>query len=382
MPYVVTKASPRYRQLSVEDILFNDVSFRSGVAMCENDTVTRFYDRLPPAIAGVSIAPAIRSLQNFNQCYEQLFTVDRRSLYHTYYIPKRSGGSRRIDEPLPELMQALRELKQIFEIRFHALYHTSAFAYVPRRCTVDMVKRHQQNESMWFAHYDFHNFFGSTTPTFLWSMLTKVWPFSEVAKDSVGRVELAKSLSLCFLDGGLPQGTPISPMLTNLMMIPFDHRMNNHIEAMDRRRYVYTRYADDITISSRSSFDYTKVEAEIVEVLRELRAPMTINKEKTHYGNRNGSNWMYGMMLNRQNEITVGWRNVEQFRLTLFQYLNDRKNGIAWPLEKLRSLSGTISYYKMVNEAQCNRIIDKYNALFQTSIKICLKQDIKTQERM
>ena len=91
---------------------------------------------------------------------------------------------------------------------------------------------------------------------------------------------------------------------------------------------------------------------------------------------------MYGMMLNRQNEITVGWRNVEQFRLMLFQYLNDRKNGIAWPLEKLRSLSGTISYYKMVNEAQCNRIIDKYNALFQTSIKICLKQDIKTQERM
>lgn len=382
MPYVVTKASPRYRQLSVEDILFNDVSFGSGVAMCENDTVTRFYDHLPPAIASVSITPAIRSLQNFNQCYEQLFKADRRSLYHTYYIPKRSGGSRRIDEPLPELMQALRALKQIFEIRFHALYHTSAFAYVPRRCTVDMVKRHQQNESMWFAHYDFHNFFGSTTPTFLWSMLTKVWPFSEVIKDSVGRVELAKSLSLCFLDGGLPQGTPISPMLTNLMMIPFDHQMNNHIEAMDCRRYVYTRYADDITISSRSSFDYKKVEDEIVKVLRELRAPMTINEEKTHYGNRNGSNWMYGMMLNRQNEITVGWRNVEQFRLMLFQYLNDRKNGIAWPLEKLRSLSGTISYYKMVNEAQCNRIIDKYNALFQTSIKICLKQDIKTQERM
>ena len=382
MPYVVTKASPRYRQLSVEDILFNDVSFKSGVAMCENDTVTRFYAHLPPVIASVSIAPAIRSLQNFNQCYEQLFTVDRRSLYHTYYIPKRSGGSRRIDEPLPELMQALRGLKQIFEVQFHALYHTSAFAYVPRRCTVDMVKRHQQNESMWFAHYDFHNFFGSTTPTFLWSMLTKIWPFSEVAKDSVGRVELAKALSLCFLDGGLPQGTPISPMLTNLMMIPFDHRMNNRIDAMDRRRYVYTRYADDITISSRSTFDYKKVEDEIVEVLRELHAPMTINEEKTHYGNRNGSNWMYGMMLNRQNEITVGWRNVEQFRLTLFQYLNDRKNGIAWPLEKLRSLSGTISYYKMVNEAQCNHIIDKYNALFQTSIKLCLKQDIKTQERM
>ena len=53
-------------------------------------------------------------------------------------------------------------------------------------------------------------------------MFSMVFPFSEVMKDEKGKAELTKALELGFLDGGLPQGTPLSPTVTNIMMIPVD----------------------------------------------------------------------------------------------------------------------------------------------------------------
>jgi RNA-directed DNA polymerase len=167
----------------------------------------------------------IAVLREFNRSKEVLFQADRKSLYHTFHIPKSSGGLRRIDAPQPELMNALRELKMLFEQHMFALYHTTAFAYVRGRSTVDAIKRHQRNESKWFAKFDFADFFGSTTPEFVLNQLSWLFPFSEIVKDSDRELELRKALSLCFLSGGLPQGTPISPFLTNVMMTPIDHNI-------------------------------------------------------------------------------------------------------------------------------------------------------------
>jgi len=176
-------------------------------------------------------------------------------LYRTFHIPKSSGGLRRIDAPLPELIAALRQLKVLLEENMFALYHTSAFAYIRGRCTVDAIKRHQQNESKWFVKLDFSNFFGSTTPEFVLAMLSMIFPFSEIVKRPGGRDELSKALSLCFLNNGLPQGTPISPFMTNVMMIPLDYKISNTLRNFDDRRFVYTRYADDLLISCKVDFN-------------------------------------------------------------------------------------------------------------------------------
>lgn len=380
MPYFVTKAPPRFHQLSVDEYLFEDRAVNGFTALCETETVTRYWKSIPETVrASYNIPLAIQALANFNRIHEDLFKAERTTLYHTFYIPKRSGGSRRIDQPLPELMSALYELRHLFETVFHAdmLYHTAAFAYVQKRNTVKLVKKHQQNASVWFAHYDFHNFFGSVTLDFLMRMLTMIYPFSEVVATLGGHDQLKQALSLCFLNGGLPQGTPISPMLTNIMMIPLDHKFNNRIQAFGKQNYVYTRYADDISISSRKPFDYKKVEAEIVESLQALQAPLELNAKKTSYGNNKGSNWMFGMMLNAENNITIGWKNIKAFRSTLNTYLYDRSQGAIWPLDRVQSLSGLISYYNMIDERWVESILDVYNKKYHTSVQYCLKQDKK-----
>ena len=49
-----------------------------------------------------------------------------------------------------------------------------------------------------------------------------------------------------FLNGGLPQGSPSSPVLSNLYLNSFDVRLSGYLATYG---YSYTRYADDITIS-------------------------------------------------------------------------------------------------------------------------------------
>ena len=214
----------------------------------------------------------------FNEQTEALRAQERSTLYETFHIPKKSGGLRRIDAPKPELMNALRNLKTIFEEDFHALYHTSAFAYVKNRCTVDAVKRHQKNNSKWFGKLDLHDFFGSTTLDYVIKMFSMVFPFSEIVKLPNGEAELRKALDLAFLNGGLPQGTPLSPLITNVMMIPVDYKLANAFRDFDKQRFIYTRYADDFIISSKVDFDVHRVEKLVVDTLHEFGAPFTINE--------------------------------------------------------------------------------------------------------
>lgn len=283
---------------------------------------------------------------------------------------------RRIDAPKDELKSALRRLKAIFEDQMFAMHHTAAFAYVRNRCTVDAVKRHQKNDSHWFLKIDFSDFFGSTNKDYVMRMISKIFPFSEIVKDPYGSWQLDMAISLCFLHGGLPQGTPISPMLTNLMMIPIDHYLANQLKNYDGKTYVYTRYADDILISCKYDFNPKEVMDFVNGALKKFDAPFSFKEEKTRYGSRSGRNWNLGVMLNKDNEITIGHENKQRFRAMVSNYAMDCKNCNVRDLHEIQVLSGLISYYKMVEKDYVEAIIEKYNAKYGLNILDCIRNDM------
>jgi len=321
----------------------------------------------------------VRLLKKYNDSKEALSAQDRASLYHTFYIPKSSGGLRRIDAPRHELMAALRELKTLFEREMAALYHTTAFAYVRGRSTIDAVKRHQRNESKWFLKLDFADFFGSTTPTFVLDMMSLIFPFSEIVKRQDGRGELQKALGLCFLNDGLPQGTPISPFITNVMMIAIDHKISNSLRNFDNRRFVYTRYADDLLISCKIDFDKDSVQKLVMDILSQFNAPFSIKPEKTRYGSSAGRNWNLGLMLNSKNEITIGHKRKKTFKAMLDNYMRDRKSATPWTLNDIQVLGGLISYYRMVERDYINYLLHQYSNKHGADVEKCIKADLSVQ---
>lgn len=306
MYYITTLQHRKPRQLSWEDVIMDKFVMNDFTNDKSNSTstITRKYDEVPnEVIKKINVEAMINWLRKFNSESESLFNKDRQSLYTTFRIPKQTGGFRRIDAPCEELQDQLKKLVRFISDDCGVLYHTSAFAYVKERSIVDCVRKHQKNESNWFLKTDFSGFFPNTTLEFAMNMLSKIFPLSEICKVEEGYTELKKAISLGFLNGGLPQGTVLSPMLTNVFMIPIDHKLFNELAG---RKLVYTRYADDIHISAQEKFPFKDIVKLIEDTLKEFGAPWVIKKEKTHYGNRKGKNWNLGLMLNKDNDITVG----------------------------------------------------------------------------
>lgn len=378
MVYITVMQSPIYHQMTLEEFLFQNFQAQTILNTNVSNTRTYAYETASEHFTSrIDTDALIRKLVRFNDQTEALRAQERSTLYETFHIPKKSGGLRRIDAPKPELMNALRNLKTIFEEDFHALYHTSAFAYVKNRCTVDAVKRHQKNNSKWFGKLDLHDFFGSTTLDYVIKMFSMVFPFSEIVKFPNGEAELRKALDLAFLNGGLPQGTPLSPLITNVMMIPVDYKLANAFRDFDKQRFIYTRYADDFIISSKVDFDVHRVEKLVVDTLHEFGAPFTINESKTRYGSSAGRNWNLGVMLNKDNEITVGHKKKRQFQSMLYNYITDKRKGISWPREDIQTMQGLHSYYRMVEPETIDAIVKHTNEKMETDVLRLIKDDLR-----
>lgn len=335
-------------------------------------TITRIvYNVKPELLEKANVNHLILRLEDFVHKYKYLYASPRGMLYRSFKIPKRNEGFRRINAPNPQLSNALYELKDILEKDFGALHHTAAFAYVKGRRCSDAIRKHQHNGSNWFMKLDFSNFFGSISPDFLMRMLSQSFPFSCVVRTERGKMALSKALDLCFLRGSLPQGTPISPLLTNLCMLPIDHRIFNELAHI---RFVYTRYADDMLISCIQSFDAKQMQQTIEGILSEFRAPLHINRGKTRYGSRKGSNWNLGLMLNKDNDITVGHMNKKFFKAAVCNFILDEMNHKPWNRKEAERLQGIASYYQSIEPEYFNYVIAHLNHKFNCNFKSLMKK--------
>lgn len=377
MYYITVLLPTMYHQMSLFDF-YNNPNFK-GFIRNARGTSTRTYEvpEISDTFKVVNIDYLINKLRIFNEQNSYLRSVERRTLYKSFKIPKKSGGLRQIDAPKEELMNALRNLKDIFENDFGALYHTNAFAYIKKRSTLDAVKRHQYNESKWFGKFDLSNFFGSTTLEFVLQMFEMIYPFCDVLSRQDGREELSKALELAFLDGGLPQGTPISPLITNIMMIPIDYKLSQKLKNFQKNTFIYTRYADDFIVSSKYDFKCNEVEKLIKDTLSSFKAPFTINSKKTRYGSSSGKNYNLGVLLNGENKITIGRSKKKQFESMLFSFAMDYINNVTWSLEDIQALDGYRNYYHMVEGEVIDAIVEHISKKVGVDIVSLIKSALR-----
>lgn len=156
-------------------------------------------------------------------------------------------------------------------------------------------------------------------------------------------------------------------------MIPIDHYL---AKCFGERQMVYTRYADDIHISSKYDFKYRDEIALINKVIKGFNGPYVIKPEKTHYGSSAGKNYLLGLLLNKDNNITIGHRQKKMLKAMINNYICDFKNGIQWDLGDVQEMVGKLSYYKMVEPENIKHIIITYNKKYHVNLGKILKADI------
>jgi len=374
MIYVTVRQHRKPRQLTWEDVIADNIVLSDYTLENSNSTatITRRFEHIDKNILSkVDVAGMISWLKKFNEDNKRLFEMDRNELFNSFKIPKSTGGFRPIDEPLEPLKSELYRLTSFLRDNCGLLYHTSAFAYIEGRSIVDNNKKHVGNKSNWYLKTDFSGFFPHTNLDFVMKMLSMVFPTSEVCKDPTGFKELRKAISLNYkANGEMPQGSPLSPFLTNWIMIPVDFRIFNELSS---RHMIYTRYADDIIVSAQEKFPWMNVVALIRDVLKEFDAPYTLKDEKTRFGSVKGNNWNLGLMCNGNYDITVGYRNKKNFRGALCSFILDTKNKKYWDMDDVYHLRGLLSYYTMVEKDYFENLIAQQNKKWQVNVKSMLK---------
>lgn len=83
---------------------------------------------------------------------------------------------------------------------------------------------------------------------------------------------------LTTFDGHLPQGTPTSTYLANLVALPLDYSI---IEYCNNMNIIYTRFVDDLSFSS--SYDFKQNIPDIKSIVKSFGFHMHSSNKKTHY---------------------------------------------------------------------------------------------------
>ena len=333
-----------------------------------SETYRRLLEKYPVQPKQVMIA----NLWNGNT---DLIGRDTSELYRTFYIPKSSGGMRRIDTPEEPLMSRLTEIKNTFETTFLTLPHNCAHAYTAHRSTVTAMKLHQKNNSKWFLKLDMKDFFPSHNLEYIMNTLSQIHPFAPLMDMPIVKAQLKSLLKLGLLNDSLPQGTPLSPFLTNTLMIPYDYAITVMLNTIPNTRFVYTRYADDLLISSGIKFSRTEIEEKIAQILEP--APFNINPEKTRFGSSAGRNWNLGIMLNKDNKLTIGHKQNQRFRAMVFSFLKDLTNNVHWDSMDIMVMLGQISYYEVIQPEYVRTVLNNYADKFNIrDFKTLAKQEM------
>jgi retron-type reverse transcriptase len=157
-------------------------------------------------------------------------------LYHSWDLPKRKGGTRRITAPAPLLKAIQRRLLDV--VFANVPCHRAATGFRAGVSIADNARPHVGRKVV--VNVDLQGFFPNTRFKRLRRAVERVLPrrLGEEARRLV--------VDICAMDGGLPTGAPTSPAIANIVMTPVDRAL---AKVAARHGVAYTRYADDLTLS-------------------------------------------------------------------------------------------------------------------------------------
>lgn len=228
---------------------------------------------------------------------DSYFGDNRVSLYRTFSIPKKSGGSRQIEAPCKRLKEIQRWIKDEIVDKFVISEYATGFR--KHMSIVDNAKKHVRKDLV--INMDIKDFFPSVTYAQVFLMFIYIGYRKDVAH------LLTK---LCTnADNVLPQGSPASPSISNHILLKLDKRLGKLAESIGAD---YSRYADDITFSGNGSI------SSIISLVEEIvdEEGFQINKNKTRLQYNNQRQEVTGLIVN--SKITVSSTIENEIRNALY----------------------------------------------------------------
>jgi len=195
------------------------------------------------------------------------------------WIPKASGGQRPLGIPNVIDRVVQEALRRVLEPVYEPTFHDASHGFRPQRSchtAIEAAVVHLEEGYDWVVDIDLENYFGTVNHQRLLDKLAQRVPDKGLLV-LIGKMLRAK---VVMPDGiveatqeGVPQGGPLSPLLSNIVLDELDRELS-------RRGHRFVRYADDCNIYVRSERSGKRV-MESVKSFIEGRLRLKVNEKKS-----------------------------------------------------------------------------------------------------
>jgi RNA-directed DNA polymerase len=284
------------------------------------------------------------------------FLLSAPKKYKVYTIPKRTSGHRVIAQPSKELKEYQRKYLglQLLPI------HEAAMAYREGMSIKQNAIAHKNNP--YLLKLDLENFFNSISDKLFWQVWESIQPLPSIQDKQT----LENLLFWCpsKTTGGalvLSIGAPSSPLVSNFFMYQFDGVIS---KICLERGIAYTRYADDLTFSTKHKDILFELPLLVKEKLADLfGGSIRINRKKTKFSSKAHNRHVTGITITNGGNLSLGRERKRYIKHLVHQVQLNKLDA-----EGRQHLRGLIAFAKHIEPVFVQSLKRKYSAELITQI--------------
>ena len=283
-------------------------------------------------------------------------------------IPKAGGGKRMLGIPTVTDRLIQQAISQWLSPKYEGEFSDYSYGFRPNRNAHQAVRQAQNllnAGKSWIVEIDLEKFFDKVNHDKLMSLLER-----KIDDKRTLRL-LRQYLKSGIMEGGTvsprvegtPQGSPLSPLLSNIILNELD-------KELQQRGHSFVRYADDCSIYVKSEKAAKRTEASITQYI-EQKLKLKVNKEKTKVSRPMGS-MLLGFSFYKskdQWEIRISSKSVSRIKAKL--KANTQRNNPANARIKIQKLEtiirGWVNYFVI---AKAKSIMQQLDEMVRVRLRI------------
>jgi RNA-directed DNA polymerase len=276
-------------------------------------------------------------------------------------IPKPNGGTRMLGIPTVTDRLIQQAISQWMTPKYEEQFSEHSYGFRPNKNAHQAVMQAQEyvkGGKEWVVELDLEKFFDKVNHDRLMSVL------SRTLKDKATLKLIRSYLTSGILEDGVisqrtegtPQGSPLSPLLSNIVLDELD-------KELEKRGHAYVRYADDCSIYVKSEAAAKRVAESIIKYIEE-KLLLKVNREKTKVSRPNESTLLGFTFLKTKTgwEIWIADKSIGRIREKC-RAITSRSNGSSEEerIGKLQTIiTGWVNYFSISKAKNVMRDLDMF----------------------
>lgn len=285
-------------------------------------------------------------------------------------IPKDNGKKRLLGIPTVVDRLIQQAIAQVLSPIYERQFSQGSFGFRPKRSAhgaLLQVCRYASEGYKYAVGIDLARFFDTVNHSFLLRILSRTIKdgrvISLIHKYLTSGVMIGKHYEPSM--EGTPQGGPLSPLLSNIMLNELD-------KELERRGHRFVRYADDSMILCKSKKSAERVCASITEFV-EKELHLTVNREKTEVGYIRGMKYLgYSFYFTKGKcRLCVHKKTKDKFKRKV-KSLTGRSNGMGYAQRKevlWQTFRGWLEYFKYADMKTMLKLLDQW---YRRRLRMCI----------